>query len=178
MEHHALSFYQPFASAIVDGIKTFDTRSWQTKYRGRLYIHASKEFAFETVAQYMAKEGFNDYLVTNSKRFGLPMEAFTEGSILNYYRSLPRAAVIGYVDLVDVISAEAACTRYDSTTFNRENTLGDLSTSKRFAWILKNPVKFKNPLTGIKGSLSVWNLTGYDYALLSREENFNPDNHE
>lgn len=37
----ALSLYQPWASLIAVGVKTIETRSWATKYRGRLLIHAA-----------------------------------------------------------------------------------------------------------------------------------------
>ncbi len=36
-----LSIREPFASLIKDGIKTVETRSFKTNYRGELYIHAS-----------------------------------------------------------------------------------------------------------------------------------------
>ena len=36
-----LSIKEPFASLIKDGIKVYETRSWKTKYRGEIYIHAS-----------------------------------------------------------------------------------------------------------------------------------------
>lgn len=42
----ALTVREPYASLIALGMKHFETRSWQTKYRGDLAIHASvKEHA-------------------------------------------------------------------------------------------------------------------------------------
>ncbi|MHB8318142.1 MAG: ASCH domain-containing protein [Acidimicrobiales bacterium] len=38
----ALTLYQPLASLVALGIKTIETRSWSTQYRGRLAIHAAK----------------------------------------------------------------------------------------------------------------------------------------
>lgn len=37
----ALSLRQPWASMIADGRKTIETRTWRTRYRGPLAIHAS-----------------------------------------------------------------------------------------------------------------------------------------
>ena len=37
-----LSLKEPWASLIKEGIKRIETRSWYTKYRGELYIQASK----------------------------------------------------------------------------------------------------------------------------------------
>lgn len=40
----ALTIRQPWASLIAAGVKTIETRSWSTKYRGRLAIHAGLSF--------------------------------------------------------------------------------------------------------------------------------------
>lgn len=37
----ALSLRQPWASLVADGRKTIETRTWRTRYRGPLAIHAS-----------------------------------------------------------------------------------------------------------------------------------------
>ena len=37
----AITIWQPYAQAIALGLKKFETRSWPTKYRGKLAIHAS-----------------------------------------------------------------------------------------------------------------------------------------
>lgn len=38
----ALSLWQPWASLMAAGLKTIETRSWPTRYRGPLAIHAVK----------------------------------------------------------------------------------------------------------------------------------------
>jgi len=38
----ALSLWQPWASLMAAGLKTIETRSWSTAYRGPLAIHAAK----------------------------------------------------------------------------------------------------------------------------------------
>ncbi len=38
----AISLHQPWASLVATGVKTIETRSWSTKYRGPLAIHAAK----------------------------------------------------------------------------------------------------------------------------------------
>jgi|HubBroStandDraft_1064217.scaffolds.fasta_scaffold388191_1 hypothetical protein len=42
MNYRALSLHQPWASLVALGVKTIETRSWSTKYRGPLAIHAAK----------------------------------------------------------------------------------------------------------------------------------------
>lgn len=41
MKLKALSFRQPWASLVLDGRKTLDLRTWETKYRGPLAVYAS-----------------------------------------------------------------------------------------------------------------------------------------
>lgn len=41
----AISIKEPFASLIKDGVKIYETRSWKTNYRGKIYIHASKKIS-------------------------------------------------------------------------------------------------------------------------------------
>ncbi len=37
-----LSIKEPYASLIINGYKTYEFRTWKTKYRGKILIHASK----------------------------------------------------------------------------------------------------------------------------------------
>lgn len=36
-----LTIKEPYASIIMSGLKEYETRSWKTNYRGKIYIHAS-----------------------------------------------------------------------------------------------------------------------------------------
>ena len=40
---NVLSLIEPWATLIKEGKKVIETRSWQTSYRGELYIHASNK---------------------------------------------------------------------------------------------------------------------------------------
>ena len=40
-----LSIKEPWAGLIMNGTKKIETRSWKTKYRGEIYIHASSSKA-------------------------------------------------------------------------------------------------------------------------------------
>ncbi|MCF6095781.1 ASCH domain-containing protein [Thermovorax subterraneus] len=42
MEYVALAVQQPFATAIIEGMKKIELRSWKTNYRGTLLICATK----------------------------------------------------------------------------------------------------------------------------------------
>lgn len=43
----AITIHQPWASLIAHGYKRFETRSWSTKYRGPIAIHASKQLLYD-----------------------------------------------------------------------------------------------------------------------------------
>lgn len=45
-----LSLWQPYATLIAIGAKKIETRSWPTRYRGRLAIHAGQTFDWESQA--------------------------------------------------------------------------------------------------------------------------------
>lgn len=57
----AISLWQPWATAIALGYKTFETRHWSTYYRGPIAIHAAKRWTRDEreFAQSMAYE-FDD----------------------------------------------------------------------------------------------------------------------
>lgn len=74
-----LSIRQPFAAAIMTGQKKQEVRSWKTKHRGLLGIHASRTLADET--------DFARY--PNFKR-----------------ERVVRGALLGMVEIVDVEEAE------------------------------------------------------------------------
>lgn len=77
----AISIRQPWAWLIVNGYKDIENRSWDTKYRGMVLIHASKGM---TIDQYQA--GLE---ICNSlppfERIALPaLEKLERGGIVGY----------------------------------------------------------------------------------------------
>ena len=128
-----LSVIQPWAQLIVAGVKTVETRSWSTKYRGALLIHASGSVSVPS------KE-----LIVNYRK-KIPLE-------------LPTMAIIGSVTLRDVITARDFIDHNTTLGFDdlvaQERILGDLS-GERFAWLLDDPKAFKEPVPA-KGALGLW----------------------
>lgn len=47
-----LTIKQPFASLIAEGYKEFEFRTWSTKYRGEILIHAGKSVDKEAMKRY------------------------------------------------------------------------------------------------------------------------------
>lgn len=131
-----LSLKQPWASMVVRGIKGWETRDWQTKYRGVLYIHASSKFLDEDKALSL-RTPFANYI--------------------DNYDLLPLGQIIGKVELVDIITTAQWLAKYGkSATDIRELKMGNYGPN-RHAWQLENAVMFATP-TRAKGALSVWDF--------------------
>ena len=135
----AITILEPWASLIAYGEKKIETRSWETKYRGRIVIHAgkSKKYIRGVIAKFNGIQ--------------LP-DKFT----LNYGK------VIAIADLVD-------CTQFVHSLIPGRNTIllnGEEVTEKeiafgdctvgRWAWVLEN-VQRVEPLPA-KGQQRIWNL--------------------
>jgi len=143
----ALSLIQPWATLVMLGgaYKGNETRSWKTKHRGLLGIHASK------ATPPYAREACNDPLI----------KAALETHGLNF-KDLPRGVLLGTVEVVEMhpITAELV-----AKLTPMELAAGDYTlNARRYAWELKNVVKLPEPIE-MTGGLSLWN------ALLPSDEN-------
>ena len=154
----ALSLLQPWASLIAVGAKTIETRSWATKYRGLLAIHASKKITNEQL-KLCANSVFKGALELDCN---LPS---------NYLRSkLLTGKVLATCKLIDCIQIPA---RIRGTNAPRnlmgdqgniypisltEATFGDY-TPGRYAWILGDIKPLSEPMPA-KGYLGLWNWDG------------------
>jgi hypothetical protein len=98
----ALSIRQPLASAIMRGIKPIENRGWSTDYRGPLLIHAALRLAEVPPARRP------------------PLEP------LGPWAALPRGAILGVVELVDVVPMSAALGAHPFAT-------------GPWCWLLKHP---------------------------------------
>ena len=129
-----LSFQQPWASLIAAGIKDVENRSWNTDFRGKFLIHASSK------------------RVPKNFEYQLPIEWGSE--ILNHWafgnipdiRELPTSAIIGYVELDDVV----------------ENNKSVWAAPGQLHWKLKNAYLFDEPITGVNGKLHFFDYPDID----------------
>lgn len=138
----AITIKQPWATLIALGLKSFETRSWVTKHRGPIAIHAGKSIDRE------AYEEFANVL----KAVGI-----------NSINELPTGSVIAIADLV-------ACHRVKNIEHDEMNMpianfeCGSLIAGDEFeygfyeegrcAWQLRN-VQAIDPIRA-KGKLSIW----------------------
>lgn len=134
----AFTAYQPYAHAIVSGLKQYETRPRRTNIRGRVAVHAGAkdpEEVANTVDLISEMEGMR----------------FAEVRKRMAHWDYPRGAVVGTVEIVDCVPAEEIV----DTLTERERLLGDYSPG-RFAWVLKNPVMFDTPIPA-RGQQGWWN---------------------
>lgn len=129
----ALSLLQPWATLVVIGVKTIETRSWGTKYRGPILIHASQGKAGSIFA---SEPPFKKYI--------------------HEFKKLPFGSIIGQATITNVIRVEDLGMNVE--LINRltmeEKAFGDYSEG-RYAWILEDAVQFDNPIPA-RGTLSIW----------------------
>ncbi len=121
------------------GVKKIETRSWDTKFRGTILIHASSERRVKH-RQLVEQPPFSSYIPD--------------------YDSIPFGCIIGCVEIVETESSEKIIT--DKEIFPApleqclEYQLGDYSEN-RFGWKLENPLLFDRVIP-CKGHLSLWNV--------------------
>lgn len=130
----ALTIRQPFADRVVRGIKTVENRSRSTQVRGQFLVHAAGQM--------------HDGIRTADMPEVLP---WTRAEA-----RLPRRAIVGAVQLVDVHNAEtcgedclAAGGLHASDA--RRNDMRAI-----FHWVLREPVKFATEIPRVSGQLGFW----------------------
>ena len=146
-----ISLLQPWATLVVMGHKKIETRSWNTKYRGEILIHASVG---------KNKDGLK---LWHNKIW----DKFPDFANMHFVE-LPFGEIIGKVNLVDTFPTEMckmpAHLELRQWYYNgklvdwskQEEAFGDYSPN-RYGYLLSDPVKFSHQYP-IKGSLSLWNF--------------------
>ena len=122
-----LSIKEPWASLIMNGTKKIETRSWKTKYRGEIYIHASLSKA----------------KITKSEVYELIKD-------MNFKCGY----IICKCNLVDCIYMTNEYVNDMKTNHYEEYICGHYEVG-RYAWIVED-VKVIEPIEA-KGKLGLWN---------------------
>lgn len=131
----AITVWQPWAGALAAGIKENETRSWATKYRGPIAIHAAMREVFDGLAL-----------------IPVPIALKIKEALRCEWNEIPRGAIIATGELVDCIKITP---EYVATLSPDELALGDY-TPGRYAWKLANVKKLPEPIPA-KGRQGLWN---------------------
>lgn len=139
----ALTARQPWATLLVIGAKSNETRSWYTKYRGPVAIHAGAHPLRDTLAQLPSNVVGCMKLMLRGKR--------PEGMGRLDIHRLPLGCIVGTANLVDCVRIDKA---FVDSLDEYERMFGDY-TIGRYAWIFENPIAFKKPIY-VKGAQGLW----------------------
>lgn len=137
----AITLHQPYASAVALGLKTIETRSWSTAYRGPIVIHAALAAGPEQRR--------------NWDRMHPQDRAVFAAAGIHFLTALPLMRPVAVAELVGVVSVdEALSLRLVGFEGDAELRWGDYKPG-RFAWVLKNirPVlkSWTRSVTGYQG---------------------------
>ena len=127
----ALTLRQPWASLVAAGAKRWETRSWATRYRGPLAIHAAAGWRPVDVAH-------------------VPWPAALAMRVEDWER-LPRGTVVAIAELVECLPAEAVAPGAPEALF------GDFAPG-RWAWRLEG-VRSLDPPVPARGRLGLWEIS-------------------
>lgn len=145
---------QPWASLIVDGAKDVENRSWPTKYRGRILIHASIKPDYDIINT--ANPSIYNAIKIKDYLFKDDIDAYCAVG-----------AIIGSVEIVDcVINHPSIWAEKTLISAPKINWLENKELSPVYNWVLVNPIKFPEPIPA-KGKLSFWD---YPNILAEPEE--------
>jgi hypothetical protein len=140
-EWKVLTLTQPWASLVAVGAKTIETRSWTTRYRGRLLIHAAKGLNGLTERAYRA--------LCQTEPFA---GALAAGGFATF-TDLPRGAIVALCDLVDVQSIDMF-----NLPDEPERSFGHYAAD-HYAWRLANVQRLPEPIPA-SGAQGLWTWTG------------------
>jgi hypothetical protein len=155
-----ITLTQPYATLIALGAKKIETRSWATRYRGPLAIHAAK--GYPTWARDLAaRDPFYGVLRASMP----PLETTGEPPVLPGLL-LPRGAIVAVCELVDCrptneihdhfLAWNKGRLYWDLT--DQERVFGDYAPD-RYAWLLSDIRALPTPIPA-KGALSLWEYEG------------------
>ncbi|ETT32155.1 ASCH domain-containing protein [Paenibacillus sp. FSL R5-808] len=136
----AITIIQPWATLIALGEKQFETRSWFTKHRGELAIHAGKKIDREACLA--------EPIRSTLARYGYTAD------------NLPNGAVVAVVVMKDCLQSVDTWTdgyllENGSYVYPPEYEFGDF-TPGRYGWQLSNVRPLPEPIPA-KGQQGLWN---------------------
>jgi len=153
----AISLWQPHATLIGIGAKPFETRSWQTPYRGKIAIHAGKNQEEIAGIQQRIKSLKERGIWTEQKDTFLSEMARSasewgkaHGLDGFKWKDFPFGAVIAIADLTAIYPTRDLHLELPVSLF------GDF-TAGRYAWKMSNVEMLKTPYS-LRGQQGLWEL--------------------
>jgi hypothetical protein len=127
-----LSFWQPYGTLEITDIKIYETRSWATKFRGFIAIHAAARPIAKTLDE-ISEEDVLEQILYALQELDIKLWALKFEELLKKFKSediLPLGAIIGTAKLV---TCHKITEEFKSRLTPRELALGDFTVG-RYAW--------------------------------------------
>lgn len=144
-----ITIKQPFPYLIFQGIKDIENRTWPTKFRGRVLVHASAK----RMGRILNNE---DGIITDEQWNAMGERARVECVV----PTSPTGVIVGSVEIVDCVINHPSIWAYKTELPEQ------LSNKCNWNWVLANPITFPEPIPA-KGKLSFWD---YPNILAEPEE--------
>lgn len=138
----AVSLYQPYASLMAVGEKQYETRSWPTKHRGPIAIHATI--------------GFPRWCRENCERF--PFDRALAEHDLDLADLVGLCShIVAVVNVVDCVETHGRAPTTEVGCGAYEFYFGDYSKG-RWAWITSSVTRLERPVRVARGWQGIWNV--------------------
>ena len=141
----AITICQPYASAIMVGIKRVENREWATPYRGPLLIHCGK-----------SKKWMDSYDGRQEEEMRKAGFRFDEDGGLIITKPQFFGAILGTVEMLGCVTLD----KYQAAFGDDPWAFG------KFCWILGNPVWLEKPIP-YRGQLGIFEVP--DSVILSQK---------
>lgn len=142
----ALTVQQPWAAAIATGAKTVENRTWATKYRGRISIHAgtrwSERGGFDMrIAGWHGRRMFGD-------RFAAACHPLPHAELF------PTGVIIATAELADCHPDTGCCEPWGESSYDDRDGTRRVNVHH---WLLEDVKLLAAPITA-RGALGLWTV--------------------
>lgn len=150
----AITLWQPWATLVALGYKQYETRHWNTNYRGQIAIHAAKRPVKQAELAAIAHSSQDSISFDELRNIEYPLGAvvctaqLVSCDRMFYGTGFSSVKLQGHIDI--------------HTVSEQEKSVG-LWQHGRFAWRLDDVVKLERPVY-CKGFQGLWNLSAEVFA--------------
>ena len=142
-DRKSLSLWQPWASFIVWGLKTWETRGKDSKYRGNFCVHASKyDGGKKNPGKHLCET--DPFFIKAMKDKGMKFE------------DLPFGAIVGQAEIGETFDTTYLKNLWtnekQSFPVEREIAFGNYSPNRR-GWKMLKPVEYNPVITNVSGKV-------------------------
>lgn len=147
MPARAVSIKQPWTYLVGAGIKPIENRTWPTKYRGPVLLHAGAQYdtRHRNMSQLFTPEQWENMRVVGGKELLNKMIS----------SSFDKSAIIGIANIVDCVINHPSVWAEKTEGKMIGNVFAPYADCKLiYNWVMDKPILFEKPVLNVKGKLS------------------------